>query len=273
MKTKKLLIFLLILGTTFSMCGQNKRTLILGTILSKTVSVENIHVLNLTTKRGLVTNLDGEFEINVKESDTLFFSGIQFQEEKMIITKEILDRSELLVYLQESSYSLDEVVLQKEVSDDSKRKKQDFLSSYALDFSAKNFPDSRTLIDEDSRMTTSNDSQIGGGRGSGLFYIASLLLQPIIKPIGKAIKRKSKEKAKTAAFNQSVKEAVDNEIRDYLGDSFFTNDLTIPKDHINLFIEFCASKNIGAYFLKKQDLKLIDVFIKEIDNYKRINNL
>jgi hypothetical protein len=122
-------------------------------------------------------------------------------------------------------------------------------------------------------MTTSEDTNVGGGRGSGLFYIASLLVRPITKPIGEMIRKRSKKKENMVLYNESIKEAVDTGIRDALGDHFFTNDLNIPKDQINLFIEFCTSKNIGVLFVEKKELQLIDVFINQSSAYKKGNHL
>lgn len=277
MKIKSLFVLYLILP--YCLSAQNNRVNILGSVLSDTLSVENIHVLNLSTNIGVVTNSKGQFEIEVQISDTLFFSGIQFREENVLITENTFKERKLSVNLNESWYSIDEVLLRKELTGnliyDSGNKNYDLelVTSHALDFSSKNFADSRTIIDEESRKKTSDNSKVGGGRGSGLFYIASLLIRPITKPIDKIIRRKSVEKKERKLFKQNVKDAIDWGIRDALGDSFFTNNLGIPKHHINLFIEYCAFKNIGVLFVNKQKLKLIDVFLNECENYKAINNL
>jgi hypothetical protein len=277
MKTR--LLFVLSFILTYCLSAQDDRVNILGSVLTDTLSVENIHVLNLSTNIGVVTNSKGQFEIEVQVSDTLFFSGIQFREETVLITEDIFEERSLSIKLNESWYSMDEVLLRKKLTGyliyDSAKNSNDVevVTSSALDFSSKNFLDSRTIIDEDSRKKTSDNSEVGGGRGSGLFYIASLLIRPITKPIDKIIRRKSVEKKKRKLFKQNVKDAIDWGIRDSLGDFFFIDDLDIPVDHINLFIEYCAFKKIGELYVNGQKLKLIDVFLKESENYKTINNL
>jgi hypothetical protein len=146
------------------------------------------------------------------------------------------------------------------------------ISPEAFNFSTKGLK-ALTVDDEWARRKTSDNSSLGGpaGGGADLISIAGFVMAPLIKEIGKIgrvnrkLKRNKEKRSKLATKALS-------KIRENLGDDLFLQ-LGIPKDYINFFIEFCASKKIGMYFVKGEKLKIIEVFLDECDAFKSMYNL
>ena len=75
MKKFFLIIILLISSLAYS---QDQTDIVRGRVQSETSEsiLQNVHVLNLTKVKGTITNSSGEFEIQAKVNDTLYFSYI-----------------------------------------------------------------------------------------------------------------------------------------------------------------------------------------------------
>ena len=77
MKRLTLILFCFIVANAFA---QEKRIAIEGKILSEEIDeieLEDIHIFNKNSRRGTISHANGDFEIDVKENDTLIFTGIQ----------------------------------------------------------------------------------------------------------------------------------------------------------------------------------------------------
>lgn len=75
--------------------------------------VENIHVINKTSKHFTITNTGGYFRINASLHDTIVFSAVQYQPKQVMVNQKILNEKALEVYLEVQVNSLDEVVVGK----------------------------------------------------------------------------------------------------------------------------------------------------------------
>ena len=109
MRLRKVIVFLLLLLVSSQAIAQQKRT-VTGTVTSSG-SEETLPGVNIFVKsdkaRGTITNLNGEFSLEVSPQDTLVFSFIGF------ITKEVAAgaRSVLNITLSPDTKSLEEVVV------------------------------------------------------------------------------------------------------------------------------------------------------------------
>jgi len=75
--------------------------------------LENIHVINKTSKTFTITNSLGAFEIHAKRQDTLQFSSIQYSNLEIVISEDDILNKALTVNLEEYVNTLDEVVVGK----------------------------------------------------------------------------------------------------------------------------------------------------------------
>jgi len=58
-------------------------------------------------------------------------------------------------------------------------------------------------------------------------------------------------------------------LRKELGDEVFVQQMAIPKIHIEPFIRYCQKKNIIDLYVEGRLMEVIDILIKEKDNYRR----
>ncbi|MBP1839342.1 carboxypeptidase-like regulatory domain-containing protein [Formosa algae] len=82
-------------------------------IVSGEDDIENIHVINKTSKRFTVTNAKGAFVIEAKLQDTIAFTAIQYTTKEIIIDDIILSNGAMRINLSEEINELDEVIVGK----------------------------------------------------------------------------------------------------------------------------------------------------------------
>lgn len=80
--------------------------------------VEGIHVINKTSKKYTTTTASGSFEIEVKLSDTIVFSSVQYKLTAVQITDEVITEKKLSIFLEEQINALPEVTVGKVLSGD-----------------------------------------------------------------------------------------------------------------------------------------------------------
>ena len=104
-----IIIFLIIGNLSFSQ--SDDRTWIRGKVLYKNNSVIAANVVNNTSQQATITDDEGEFEIKVKMNDRLVFSSVQYQIRSIVIDKEILQKSRIVIDVNEKVNQLREVVV------------------------------------------------------------------------------------------------------------------------------------------------------------------
>ena len=80
--------------------------------------VENIHVLNTTSRYNSITDQEGKFIIEARRYDTLVFSGIKYFSKKVVVTDKMYAQKHLTVSLIILLNELDEVFLGNTLSGD-----------------------------------------------------------------------------------------------------------------------------------------------------------
>ena len=249
MKGLKTILMILILAVSVNLYAQEE-VLVAGLIQSDSVQLEDIHVLNLSTLQGTITNRYGEFRISVSVNDTLIFSGIQFHTLGLIIDKNIIKERILRIELRPKIEELSEIELKGHDLDglfyiDTKRMRDSLplVSDEAVDFSNQGYDD----------PTSSN------------YVVPSANLVNLVSMIGK---KKRKENREEASLIQKKRQAPAN-LRKELGDEVFVQQMAIPKIHIEPFIRYCQKKNIIDLYVEGRLMEVIDILIKEKDNYRR----
>lgn len=86
-----------------------------GQVVSN-LDVENIHVINKTSKKFAITDASGAFVIPSKLNDTIIISSIQHQLTSLVVDAEILSENKFQVFLEPLVNLLDEVVVGKVLS-------------------------------------------------------------------------------------------------------------------------------------------------------------
>jgi hypothetical protein len=104
---KLLLLFSLVLITT-SAFAQNSIVL-RGKILNDSIEKASLTVVNISLKKGAITNEAGIFEISVKVQDTINISAVQYESRQFVVTEKMYDSGEVALYLVPKINVLDEV--------------------------------------------------------------------------------------------------------------------------------------------------------------------
>ena len=248
-------LFLRLFFVVASSLSAQEPVLVAGIVQSDSVKLADIHILNLSTRKGTISNQEGEFGITVSQNDTLIFSGIQFHTLGLIVDKKVLDKRVIKVELVPKVEELSEIELKGHDLDglfyiDTKRMRDSLplMGKEAIDFSNQGSDD----------PTSSN------------YVVPSANILNLVSLIGK--KRRA-ENQKEASLLQQKRAATDN-IRKDIGEDVFEQQLGIPRAHIESFIRFCQKKDIINLYVEGRIMEVIDILIKEKDNYirERINN-
>ena len=88
---KKIIIFITLSISTLTF-SQQQIEFVKGNVQSETskLILQNVHVLNLTKVKGTITSNKGEFEIQAKVNDTLYFSYIGYKPLKIVVTNDLI---------------------------------------------------------------------------------------------------------------------------------------------------------------------------------------
>ncbi len=253
-KSLKKLLLLLFFASTVNLWGQEP-VLVAGIVESDSVKLADIHILNLTTRKGTISNAVGEFGITVSPNDTLIFSGIQFHTLGLVVDKKTLDRRIIRVELLPRVEELSEIEL----------KGHDLDGLFYID--TKRMRDSLPLMGAEAVNFSNQGSD---DPTSSNYVVPSANLLNLVSLLGK--KRRA-ENQKEASLLQQKRAATDN-IRKDIGEDVFEQQLGIPRAHIEPFIRFCQKKDIINLYVEGRIMEVIDILIKEKDNYirERINN-
>jgi len=254
----KEICFLFFLTLTLTLTAQHKRLVLTGEVLSDSLPIENVHIINVTTRSGTISNSNGVFQIFVKESDTLLFSDIQFTTQKIIIQPSHLATNFLKVKLEPYTNPLDEVVVDRSKI------------SGGVSASTLNLPnaDKKPLNKLERNLNHYSQASLP------IVILGTLLgQQGGIDNIYNIISRHRKrdQKLKKLLENDKIDEINQeevNQIRAHFTDDFYTNTLEIPKDKIDDFILKCLRFNIVFLFDKERYLEITNIFIQETKNYK-----
>ena len=228
----------------FSFAQSDYRTWIRGKVLYRNSNVISANVINNTSQKATITNEDGEFEMQVKLNDRLIFSSVQYQIRSLVITKEILQKSRIVIDVNEKITQLDEVVVGPENT-------EKFLDLKEEEFKR---------IDYTFDKSTKIENQIlkAGRLTNGLNFIS--LYKAIAKPNNK-----------TSDDTSNVSYKPSNLLREVYDDSFFVNSLGIPKNNISEFLLFCDEKFPSKFLFKKSnEFQLIDFLVKQSERFKKI---
>lgn len=240
----------------FLFCGggvgimAQERVSVAGRIQGDSIFLEDIHILNLSSKVGTISNAYGEFQLPVKLNDTVMFSGLQFHTLGIIVGKSVIETKIMNVNLISKIEELDEIQLKGHDLDgffyvDSKRLNDSLplMSDEAVDFSNQGFDDPT----------------------SGNYVVPPANILGLISKLGT---KKRKENQKEQNYNDALKAAPDK-IREELGDEFFAKYIGISETQIRQFIVFCQFKNVLDLYVEGRIMEVIDLMLKEKEAYRK----
>ena len=84
-----------------------------GTIINddSNIPLPNVNIININKVRGATSDINGYFEINVQQSDTLHFTILGFQSLRVRVTNDWIKNKTTRIRLTEKAIALEEVVI------------------------------------------------------------------------------------------------------------------------------------------------------------------
>ncbi len=217
--------------------------------------VENIHVFNLTTSRGTLTNNNGKFTIVVSIGDTLIFSAVQFEKETLVISLEHYVSKKVQVRLTSSTNELDEILLKKHnlsgnLGQDAKSiETKPQVSALSLGIIDKEI---KPLTQSERRLYTATT---GGG---------TIALDPIINAIT----------GRTKMLKERIARDKDKRIIEGLLEkfptSYFVNELHVAEESIYDFLFYCEAQPNYNVVVKQDRISILHFLTEKAVEYLKI---
>ena len=250
-KPSCLFLLVFIAANCFS---QEKYARISGKIISYDNAAGNVHILNLNTKLGTVSNDNGEFEMMVSLNDTLLFSSIEYERKEVSITGNFLKYKKIVVELMPSVNELNEVFIEGLTGS-----LHYDLNKVTLDTVPKH---SFFLKPGDLKKALPPD--LHGSEKAPYVGFFPPIPGSVSIPDARyeAEQRLKREIARKKQFPSNIKKQ--------FGLAYFTDKLHIPEEKIDHFLAYCEGRNIINEFYKNNLLEVIQILREESKNYHEI---
>jgi len=233
----KNVMILLVLCLTFNVWAQEtERQEIEGLIIVEGNEIEGITIYNATSKKGTVSDANGEFTIKVALNDLIEISAIEYKNFNVKINETILSSKELHIYLIEEVNFLDEVIvstssLTGNMTTDIKGIETFTPKTNALYFGIKYEKDYTGIDTGDSANAVTQHSQAQTlVNGLNVVNVVDQLLLPLFRS-------EVKDKKKVGIANVPPEA-----IKYYFGATFLNENFNIPEYRVEEFIRYVESE-------------------------------
>ena len=254
------IVCLLCLFTSREVIAQ-ETVMLQGKVLNDSIETAYLHVVNLTLRKGTITNEGGSFSIPVRLNDTLYVSAIQFVHKEIVITPDIFQKEKITFYLEEEVSELEEVNISD--IDLSGRLGNDMNVPQVekpFDPAAAGLPvyKGKTLTDEEKKLYTATHT--GGG---------IVPIDPIVNWISGRTKML---KRRVAISNMEIRI---QKARNKVLDSVYINTLKIPANLIDDFSHYVYENNNSTLAVASKDdpLALMELLLAKAPEYRKFKEL
>lgn len=263
---KKCFLALVIFFIAQGLFAQEVDTKLLqGRVTSVDKDVIGVVVQNVTTKDAVITDLEGNFAINVHVNDTLVFSAVHFLKKSIPVTPVLFQSNFVEVPMQEFVNQLKEVVVRPyDLTGDLSKDIDRVTLEKDVSAEALNLPNAQ------QRVPTQNERRLKQAT-YGKFNLG-MILTPPLDPIINAITGRTKMLKNRVEVDKNY--AQTQRVQGYYADSLFLTTLKIPMDKIDDFMYFCEVDETFQAAVESQDrLKIWDVMINKSRAYRKNNDL
>ncbi len=214
------------------------------------------HVLNTTTKRATITDLDGFFSIEANLNDTLVFSAVQYKKKELIITAEVLAQKTLNIPLEESLTVLDEVIVTPyNLSGDIFKDLQIIKTEQVVTAQTVGLPNAYV------RVPSKAERELFAATANPF-----MSFDPLINAITGRTKMLKKRLERDKLYSRTER------VKEYYPDSIFRIDLKIPENKIDDLLYFCEVDSAFQSVVDSHDKLKIWDFIRRKSIVYRKNN-
>lgn len=217
-----------------------------GRVYSEDGDVAATHVLNVTTERATITDINGFFAIPVSLNDTLVFSAVQYKRKEIFITQSLLESKSVFIPLEEALTELDEVVVTPyNLTGDMFRDLLNLNIDPVVTASTLGLPNAyvKPISKAERELFAATSNPI-------------MSLDPLINTIT------GRKKMLKKRVERNKKYARTERIRAFYIDSLYTTELKIPEVKINDFLYFCEVDTTFQSLVDTHDRLAIWEFLK-----------
>ncbi|WP_165747794.1 carboxypeptidase-like regulatory domain-containing protein [Cellulophaga sp. Z1A5H] len=251
---KHFFVFLLLAVSFSSQAQSHFSKEIEGKVSSADGDVAATHVLNVSTKKAAITDIDGFFRILASLQDTLVFSAIQYQRKEIVVTAEILTSKTIYITLNPALNELKEVVVMP--YNLTGNLTTDMRSEPVVVAATLGLPNAYVVKKTQSERKL-NEATTGGGL---------VPINPIINAITgrtKMLKDRVKRDEKYARTER---------VRAFYMDTLYVTELKIPALKIDDFLYFCEVDDSFSSVVDTHDKIRIWEFLRKKSKVYRENN-
>ncbi|QKJ61626.1 hypothetical protein [Flavobacterium sp. M31R6] len=256
----KLLFVLSLLACQFSYSQTEK--LLKGVVTSDNLLLQNVEVINKTSKKSTTTDDRGEFLIQVKVNDSLLFYAKDFNWKRLKVSKEQIELNNLQVVMFKKPEELEEVVITKMNAIDflgSKEYRQEVADKAAA---KKAYDKANDRIGYDGTIDNPFDFVAIGGKVLNLFLKEKL--PPVTKMTSDLLDRKKVVRTENE-FATLAKNTCDQ--------IFFTESLKLKTDEIDLFLQFCDADPKSKKLIENNNiLSMMDFLSAKNIEFQKLKN-
>lgn len=213
-----------------------------GKVVVDSDDLEGITVYNTALKKGVITDENGMFKIDVKFNDVLEFRALQFQEFRVTIDENVLKTRQLTVFLVERINALDEVILLPydltgNLNVDVESIKTFNPDMNAIYFGIKHSDQYEFLPDYKSKVE--NKAMFPDGETLQYGLNVANLMGIMIKPLFK------NRNPKDRITDDSV-----GKLKEYYSNKFLINNFNIPEEKITEFVDWVETHGLTFELLE-----------------------
>lgn len=239
--------------------AQESKTILFGKVLNSNKSIQDVHIINLKSRFGTISNSNGEFEIVIRENDSLLISSLEYKSVIIRINENHIKTKKILIHIESAINELDEVFLHGltgSLNVDLNKTTKDTIPKHSFKYNISDL-DKKLPGDEYGYFVRPNAESftnplylVNGGQGS---------------KFDKRLEAKRKLKRN---INKKIQFSI--LLKKELGISYFTKTLKIPEDKIDYFLVFCEGRNIIDIHFKNDLLTVIKILREESISYNEI---
>lgn len=246
----RLIIYLFITAISYFPLQAQEREILKGKITNDSL-LSQVHVVNITTEKGTLSEDSGEFSLRVSPGDSILFSSVQYKKLTLEVTPRMLEEV-FEIKLENELTELDEVQLHElsgNLQQDIENIETVNQADFGIPYSNKKPP---TIVDRKIRGMSSPMDPAGAiyGAISG-----------------------EKRKLKQALKNDRLKNRV-IKARNLLSEDFYREELNLEEERIIDFLYYCAENPRFLSLAKEEDLLgLIEFYKKTLSEYREYISL
>ncbi|MBT8186506.1 MAG: carboxypeptidase-like regulatory domain-containing protein [Croceitalea sp.] len=236
-----------------------------GKVYAQEGDITGVVVQNISSQSAVITDIDGNFSIQVQLNDTLVFSAIQFKKKVLPINQSILKSPFISIPLEEFVNELREVVVRPfDLSGDLGTDVVDLNLAKDVSAEALGLPNAQQKIPTQSERKLQQATY-------GKFNLG-MILSPPLDPIINAITGRTKMLKNRVKVDAAY--ARTQRVQNFYTDSIFMADLKIPIEKIEDFMYFCEVDNAFQKTVDTHDkLKIWEFLVQKSRLYRENNNL